>query len=75
MRRRPASNGFSEMMSKEMYGPVENKKYREYIEDIHCAGMHLLAMVEDTLDIVSAVGKGTVVSCKFPPSRTVPAEK
>ena len=26
-------------------------------------------------NIVSAVGKGTVVSCKFPPSRTVAAEE
>ena len=46
-----AINGFSEMMSKEMFGPLENEKYREYIEDIHRAGVHLLAMVEDTLDI------------------------
>lgn len=44
-------NGFSEMMSKEMFGPLENEKYREYIEDIHRAGVHLLAMVEDTFDI------------------------
>jgi len=27
------------------------------------------------LNIVSAVGKGTVVSCKFPPSRAVAAEE
>ncbi|MDP6427372.1 MAG: HAMP domain-containing sensor histidine kinase [Rhodospirillales bacterium] len=46
-----AINGFSEMMSKEMFGPMENAKYREYIEDIHRAGEHLLAMVDDTLDI------------------------
>ena len=46
-----AINGFSEMMNKELFGPVENEKYREYIEDIHRAGVHLLAMVKDTLDI------------------------
>ncbi|MDA0229421.1 MAG: HAMP domain-containing sensor histidine kinase [Proteobacteria bacterium] len=46
-----AINGFSEMISKEIFGPLENEKYREYIEDIHRAGVHLLAMVEDTFDL------------------------
>ncbi|MBT3627854.1 MAG: hypothetical protein HOJ07_00800 [Rhodospirillaceae bacterium] len=46
-----AINGFSEIMQTEMFGPVENAKYREYILDIHRAGQHLLAMVDDTLDI------------------------
>jgi len=46
-----AINGFSEIMEQEMFGPMENAKYREYIQDIHCAGKHLLAMVDDILDI------------------------
>ena len=46
-----AINGFSEIMENEMFGPVENPKYREYIVDIQRAGQHLLAMVDDTLDI------------------------
>jgi signal transduction histidine kinase len=46
-----AINGFSEIMTKEMFGPLGNEKYREYIKDIHDAGTHLLAMVDDTLDI------------------------
>jgi len=46
-----AINGFSEIMSREMFGELGNEKYREYVKDIHQAGAHLLAMVDDTLDI------------------------
>ena len=43
--------GFSEIMKDEMFGPVENKKYLEYLSDIHMSGNHLLKLVNDILDL------------------------
>ena len=43
--------GFSEMMKVEMYGRIEQPKYREYIEDIHKSGNILLTNINDLLDI------------------------
>ena len=34
--------GFSEVMKAEMFGPIENPKYREYAGNIHDSGRHLL---------------------------------
>jgi len=43
--------GFSDMMKKELLGPVGNDKYREYLEDINSSGQHLLQLVNDVLDV------------------------
>jgi len=43
--------GFSEVIANEMLGPVSDKKYLEYIRDIYSSGMHLLAIVNDVLDM------------------------
>jgi signal transduction histidine kinase len=43
--------GFSEMMETEAFGPLGNKKYREYAGDIHASGAHLLALINDILDL------------------------
>ena len=43
--------GFSEIISREMFGPVENEKYRVYAEDIRNSGSHLLSIVNDMLDL------------------------
>ena len=42
--------GFSGIIQNESFGPVGNPKYREYVTDIHEAGRHLLALVDDLLD-------------------------
>jgi signal transduction histidine kinase len=42
--------GFSEVMRNQILGPILNPKYREYIEDIHKSGEHLLEMINDILD-------------------------
>jgi len=46
-----AINGFSEVMQSELYGPLGNGKYREYIDDIHASGRHLLELIDDILDM------------------------
>ena len=42
--------GFSEIISREMFGPL-TERYRNYGRDINGAGQHLLAMINDILDI------------------------
>ena len=46
-----AINGFSEIMQAELYGPVGDAKYKEYIEDILGSGRHLLELIDDILDM------------------------
>ena len=43
--------GFSEIMTKEMFGPIGIARYGEYAKDIHGSGMHLLAVINDVLDL------------------------
>jgi signal transduction histidine kinase/HAMP domain-containing protein len=42
--------GFSEVLGEEMFGEV-NAKQAEYLEDIHSSGKHLLALINDVLDL------------------------
>ncbi len=46
-----AINGFSEIMAGEMYGPVGDPRYRDYARDILSSGQHLLALINDILDM------------------------
>jgi signal transduction histidine kinase len=43
--------GFSEMMHGEVFGPLGNDRYREYILNVKNSGTHLLGMVNDILDL------------------------
>ncbi|HEY0521773.1 MAG TPA: ATP-binding protein [Stellaceae bacterium] len=43
--------GFSQIMREGMFGVVENQRYAGYVADIHRSGEHLLALVNDILDI------------------------
>lgn len=43
--------GFSEIMRSEMFGPVGDGKYVEYVHNIHESGLHLLAVINDILDL------------------------
>ena len=43
--------GFSEMIKSETFGPVGSVQYRSYAEDINESGQHLLALINDILDL------------------------
>ncbi|MBK18669.1 MAG: hypothetical protein CMM52_07515 [Rhodospirillaceae bacterium] len=43
--------GFSEIINGETLGPVGTSNYREYAGDIMLSGKHLLALINDVLDI------------------------
>jgi two-component system cell cycle sensor histidine kinase PleC len=43
--------GFSELIARECLGPVGSPRYREYANDIHNSGAHLLSLINDLLDV------------------------
>jgi two-component system cell cycle sensor histidine kinase PleC len=46
--------GFSEILRNEMFGPLGNERYGCYSANIHSAGKHLLALINDILDVSKA---------------------
>ncbi|MEP3248259.1 MAG: HAMP domain-containing sensor histidine kinase [Sneathiella sp.] len=53
--------GFSEILEKEMFGPLGTAQYKEYSQDIKTSGQHLLAIINDILDLSKAeAGKLTL---------------
>jgi len=46
-----AINGFSDIMKKEMFGPLGDARYKEYVSDILFSGQHLLSLINDILDM------------------------
>jgi two-component system cell cycle sensor histidine kinase PleC len=43
--------GFSEIMGKELFGPLGNPRYHDYCSDISRSGQSLLAVIADILDM------------------------
>ncbi len=43
--------GFSEIMAKELFGPLPNEQYKQYSNDIFDSGNHLLELINDILDM------------------------
>ncbi|MGZ9096779.1 MAG: PAS domain S-box protein [Micavibrio sp.] len=43
--------GFSEIIKNQVFGPVGQKQYLEYSEDIYSSGKHLLKIINDILDV------------------------
>lgn len=43
--------GFSSTIKEEVFGPIGHEKYREYLNDIHYSGQHLLELINDILDV------------------------
>jgi cell cycle sensor histidine kinase DivJ len=53
--------GFSEVMKDQHLGPVHNQRYLSYAGDIHSSGRHLLAIINDVLDLAKIeAGKMTI---------------
>ncbi len=50
--------GFSDVIKDERLGPVGSTTYREYADDINQSGQHLLALINDILDL-SKIESGT----------------
>jgi signal transduction histidine kinase len=50
--------GFSDVIKDERLGPVGSDRYREYADDINESGQHLLALINDILDL-SKIESGT----------------
>lgn len=46
-----AISGFSEMIMREMFGPVGNDRYQEYSRLIFDSAQHLTALIDDLLDL------------------------
>jgi signal transduction histidine kinase len=43
--------GFSEVIMRQLFGPGANEQYAKYASDIHASGQHLLAIINDILDL------------------------
>jgi signal transduction histidine kinase len=43
--------GFAEVIMAERFGSIGNERYREYLKDMHAAGTHLVALLNDLLDL------------------------
>lgn len=43
--------GFSEIMAREILGPIGEDRYRDYAADIQDSGKHLLGVINDILDL------------------------
>lgn len=56
--------GFSEVLGTEMLGPLGHPRYREYANDVHGAGRHLLALINDILDLSKAAAGKFDLKCE-----------
>jgi signal transduction histidine kinase len=43
--------GFSEVIQNEIFGPIGNQRYQEYLDDIINSGRHLLDLINEILDL------------------------
>ncbi len=43
--------GFADMIRTETFGPIDNPRYRQYVDHIHESGLMLLGLMNDILDL------------------------
>ena len=43
--------GFAEVLRDELYGPLGSAQYQDFVADIYDSGCHLLAVIDDILDL------------------------
>ena len=66
--------GFSDIIRRELFGSLENEKYGDYAKDIYESGSHLLAIINDILDLAKAEsGKLVLNEHDFDVSETLKA--
>jgi signal transduction histidine kinase len=64
--------GFSETMLSEPFGKLGSPRYREYLDNIHASGAHLLSLINDILDIARFdAGQGELAEEIFDPAREI----
>ncbi|HBM87391.1 MAG: ATP-binding protein [Parvibaculaceae bacterium] len=51
--------GFSELITAEVFGKLENEQYAEYVSDIEASGKRLLSVVNNVLDIAQSDSGGS----------------
>lgn len=60
--------GFSEIMERELLGPLGNEQYKSYANDIHSSAHHLLKIINDILDVAKIEAGGhTLCEEEFDP--------
>lgn len=59
-----AINGFSEVMTREVFGPLGEPHYEAYAHHINSSGQHLLALINDLLDLSTIEAGRMQVSCE-----------
>jgi len=64
--------GFSEIMRKQMFGPLGAAKYEAYADDIHSSGQHLLEVINDILDMSKIeAGRHSLDRSEFDPADVI----
>src|SRR6202008_346494 len=43
--------GFSDLIAREAFGPLQNPRYADYVNDIRTSGQLLLSLINDILDL------------------------
>lgn len=43
--------GFSDMIKSQVFGPIQNPRYEDYVGTINMAGRHLLGLISDIIDV------------------------
>jgi signal transduction histidine kinase len=64
--------GFADVMKSEALGPLENERYREYVNDIRESGAHLLELINKILDLSKIeAGKFDLMVESLPVEQTI----
>lgn len=53
--------GYAQVMKDQIYGPIENKKYRQYAQDIYTGCNHVIAQLDDVLELARAEAHYTIL--------------
>jgi signal transduction histidine kinase len=64
--------GFAEVLRDELFGPLGDPQYQDFVADIHDSGQHLLEMIDDILDLSKMeVGRRELNAIPMDVSRTI----